>query len=64
VLGALRAGQGQGPGTQLAGEQPGEVTGAEAQTSRKAFHALALDQPVGDQAHGTTGDVGRHVPLR
>ena len=61
-MGATGPRQRQGSGAQLGDEQPVEVARAVAQTRCEPLHPLAVDDSVGDEAHGPAGAVGGDVP--
>ncbi len=52
-----------GPGAELGGEHAGEVARRVPESGGEARHALALDDAVGDEAHGACGEVVAQVPL-
>ncbi len=60
---ALGPGDGDGSGAQLRRQEALQLADAVAQPSRQGGHSLAVDQPVRDQAHGPSHDVGPGVPL-
>src|SRR5690606_6117747 len=62
-VGALRAGEGDGSGADLGGELALHLPGAVAEPCGEPGDALAVDDTVGDQPHGTADHVGPHVPL-
>ena len=60
----VRPGQRERSGAELGGEHPVQVPLGVAERGGQPGHAVALDQPVGDQPHGAGGQVGADVPLR
>ena len=62
-LGTLRPGERQGPGAELVGQQPVEVTAAVAEMLGQPRHALTVDETVGDQAHRPSDEVAAQIPL-
>ncbi len=62
-MGALGAGEGDRSGAQLRGELPLDLPGAVAEAGGEPGDALAVDDAVGDEAHGAAHDVGPYVPL-
>ena len=60
----MRAGEGERAGAELRGEDAAEVTRRVAETPGQARHALALDDAVGDEAHGATRGVAAQIPRR
>ncbi len=63
-LGALGPSQRQRTGTQLAGQQPIDLTLAVVQPRGKATDPLAIHEPIGDQPHRPSDHVNAYVPLR
>ena len=53
-----------GPGAEVGQQVPPHLPLAVAEVAGEAGDALALDDPVGDQAHRPAGEVGREVPRR
>ena len=62
-LRAVRPRERERPGAELCGEHAGEVAGRVPESGGEARHALALDDAVGDEAHGACGQVVAQVPL-
>lgn len=62
--GALGAREGERAGPQLGEHLAFELPHAVPQPRGQPGHAFAVDDPVGDQAHGAGDDVGAFVPLR
>ena len=60
---ATRPSEGQRPGPELGGEQPGEVPRRVADPSRQPLDALAVDDAVGDQPHRAAGRGRGDVPV-
>ena len=61
-MGALGAGDGEGPGAELVGHHAVEVALAVAEAAGETGHALAVDDAVADEAHGAGHDVTADVP--
>ena len=62
-LGALRAGDRDRPRSQLGYQQPLQLAHAVAELGGQAGHPRAVDDAVGDHAHGARDHVGAPVPL-
>ena len=63
-LRALRTGDRERAGAQLTQEQTMKMALADGQTPGQAADTIAVDDPVGDQAHRSPDQVAAHVPFR
>ena len=59
----VRTAECQRSGAELGGEEPRQVPRGVAEPSREPGDALALDDTVGDEAHGAAGGVAPEIPL-
>ncbi len=60
----VRPRQAERSGTELGGQHPGQVAFRVAELVGQPAHTGAVHDPVGDQPHGATGEIGAQVPLR